>query len=166
MLFSGKKDEDKYTSEYLIIIDDPISSFDYGNRLGVMSLLRYQFGNITKGNANSRLLVMSHDLQSIFDLVKIRGEIKNKRRGEREFFELENRKLKKLNKGNEYKKLITHVFEYANKVCLDDLDEMQEMSIGNIIRRMLEAFSSFCYNDSFETMLRKNEILNYIPKDR
>ena len=49
MLFSGKKDEDKYTSEYLIVIDDPISSFDYGNRLGVMSLLRYQFGNITKG---------------------------------------------------------------------------------------------------------------------
>lgn len=165
MLFSGKKDEDKYSSEYLIIIDDPISSFDYGNRLGVMSLLRYQFGNITKGNANSRLLVMSHDLQSIFDLVKIRGEIKNKR-GERDFFELENRKLKKLNKGNEYKKLITHVFEYANKACPDDLDEMQEMSIGNIMRRMLEAFSSFCYNDSFETMLRKNEILNYIPKDR
>ena len=64
MLFSGKKDEDKYASEYLIVIDDPISSFDYGNRLGVMSLLRYQFCNITKGNANSRLLVMSHDLQS------------------------------------------------------------------------------------------------------
>lgn len=41
MLFSGKRNEDKYTSEYLIVIDDPISSFDYGNRLGVMSLLRY-----------------------------------------------------------------------------------------------------------------------------
>lgn len=46
MLFSGKRNEDKYTSEYLIVIDDPISSFDYGNRLGVMSLLRYQFSNI------------------------------------------------------------------------------------------------------------------------
>lgn len=45
MLFSGKRNEDKYTSEYLIVIDDPISSFDYGNRLGVMSLLRYQFSN-------------------------------------------------------------------------------------------------------------------------
>lgn len=70
MLFSGKRNEDKYTSEYLIVIDDPISSFDYGNRLGVMSLLRYQFSNIKRGNANSRLLVMSHDLQSVFDLVK------------------------------------------------------------------------------------------------
>lgn len=63
MLFSGKRNEDKYTSEYLIVIDDPISSFDYGNRLGVMSLLRYQFSNIKRGNANSRLLVMSHDLR-------------------------------------------------------------------------------------------------------
>jgi len=45
MLFSGKREDDKYASEYLIIIDDPISSFDYGNRLGVMSLLRYQFSN-------------------------------------------------------------------------------------------------------------------------
>lgn len=75
MLFSGKRNEDKYTSEYLIVIDDPISSFDYGNRLGVMSLLRYQFSNIKRGNANSRLLVMSHDLQSVFDLVKIRGTV-------------------------------------------------------------------------------------------
>ena len=43
---------------------------------------------------------------------------------------------------------------------------MQEMSIGNIMRRMLEAFSSFCYNTSFENMLRMDEILNNIPEDK
>ena len=40
------------------------------------------------------------------------------------------------------------------------------MSIGNITRRMLEAFSSFCYNKSFESILRMDGILNNIPKDR
>ena len=165
MLFSGKKDEDKYTSEYLIVIDDPISSFDYGNRLGVMSLLRYQFGNITKGNANSRLLVMSHDLQSVFDLVKIRREL-NDEQGKKAFLELKNKCIEDQKGRNEYKKLITHVFEYANNVRLEDLDEIQEMSIGNIIRRMLEAFSSFCYNKSFESMLRMDGILNNIPEDK
>ena len=65
----------KYSSEYLIVIDDPVSSFDHGNRVGVMSLLRFQFGNILKGNTNSRILVLSHDLQSIFDLMKIRNEV-------------------------------------------------------------------------------------------
>lgn len=165
MLFSGKKDEDKYTSEYLIVIDDPISSFDYGNRLGVMSLLRYQFSNITKGNANSRLLVMSHDLQSVFDLVKIRREL-NDEQGKKAFLELKNKCIENQKGKNEYKKLITHVFEYANNVHPKDLDEIQEMSIGNIIRRMLEAFSSFCYNKSFESMLRMDGILNNIPEDK
>lgn len=47
-LFINKKKEDRYKEEVLLIIDDPISSFDYGNRLGVMSLLRYQFNNIKK----------------------------------------------------------------------------------------------------------------------
>ena len=165
MLFSGKKDEDKYTSEYLIVIDDPISSFDYGNRLGVMSLLRYQFSNITKGNANSRLLVMSHDLQSVFDLVKIRREL-NDEKGKKAFLELKNKCIENQKERNEYKKLITHVFEYANNMHPKDLDEIQEMSIGNIIRRMLEAFSSFCYNKSFESMLRMDGILNNIPEDK
>ena len=72
-LFGGKTETIKYSTEYLIVIDDPISSFDYGNRVGVMSLLRFQFGNILKGNANSRILVLSHDLQSIFDLMKIQA---------------------------------------------------------------------------------------------
>lgn len=37
-LFGGKTDSGKYALEYLLVIDDPVSSFDYGNRVGVMSL--------------------------------------------------------------------------------------------------------------------------------
>ena len=165
MLFSGKRNEDKYTSEYLIVIDDPISSFDYGNRLGVMSLLRYQFSNIKRGNANSRLLVMSHDLQSVFDLVKIRSDLQGGR-GEKKFLELENRKIKEQSVRNEYQKLLTHVYEYANCDCPEDLDEISEMGIGNIMRRMLEAFSSFCYNKPFETMMRSEGVISNIPEDK
>lgn len=165
MLFSGKREDDKYASEYLIIIDDPISSFDYGNRLGVMSLLRYQFSNIIKGNANSRLLVMSHDLQSVFDLVKIRSDI-NGKRGEKKFLELENKELKEHSVRNEYQKLLKHVYQYASCECPDDSDETLETSIGNIMRRMLEAFSSFCYNESFETMMRMEDVLRNIPADK
>jgi len=165
MLFSGKKDEDKYASEYLIVIDDPISSFDYGNRLGVMSLLRYQFYSIIKGNGNSRLLVMSHDLQAVFDLVKIRNDI-NRNRREKKFLELENKGIKEHSVRNEYQKLLRHVYEYANCTCPDDLDETSEIGIGNIIRRMLEAFSSFCYNESFETMMRMEGLISNIPQDK
>ena len=164
-LFGGKTETSKYVSEYLIVIDDPVSSFDYGNRIGVMSLLRFQFGNILKGNGNSRILVMSHDLHSVFDLVKIRNEVIEGKGSDRSFMELANNKLEVKHVQNEYKKLLEFVFAYAADTNIDDPDETQEMSIGNIMRRMLEAFSSFCYNDTFEKMLRKEDILAGIPEN-
>lgn len=163
-LFGGKTEATKYASECLIVIDDPVSSFDYGNRVGVMSLLRFQFVNLLKGNPNSRILVMSHDLQSIFDLTKIRNEIIECK--ERCFKELVNHKLEHKNLQNEYKKLLTTVFDYASNTVTNDLDDVCEISIGNIMRRMLEAFSSFCYNSTFEKMLRNEDILMGIPEEK
>jgi hypothetical protein len=165
-LFSGKTEATRYASESLIIIDDPVSSFDYGNRVGVMSLLRYQFGNILRGNSNSRILVMSHDLHSVFDLVKIRNEVARDKRGDKSFMELTNNKLEVLYVQNEYKKLLERVYEYAANSEAGDPDETQEISIGNVMRRMLEAFSSFCYNETFERMLRKEDVLSSIPKEK
>ena len=166
MLFSGKRDEEKYSTEYLIVIDDPVSSFDHGNRLGVMSLLRYQFHNIIKVNPNSRILVMSHDLQSVFDLVKIRGDLKGGRDRDKSFLELENKALKSQTVKNEYQKLLTHVFEYASSANPEELDEGSDLGIGNIMRRMMEAFISFCYNQPFEAVMRSEGILNHIPEDK
>lgn len=163
-LFGGKTETIKYSTEYLIVIDDPISSFDYGNRVGVMSLLRFQFGNILKGNVNSRILVLSHDLQSIFDLIKIRNEITGKK--DPTFVELVNHSLKVHKFKNEYKKLLECIFEYASNTETYDIDDVRDTSIGNTMRRLLEAYSSFCYDMSFEQMLRKDDILMGIPEDK
>ena len=163
-LFGGKTETAKYSSEYLIVIDDPVSSFDHGNRVGVMSLLRFQFGNILKGNTNSRILVLSHDLQSIFDLMKIRNEVIEK--NDPTFMELVNHNLKMHKSKNEYKKLLECVFEYASKAETYDIDDISDISIGNTMRRLLEAYSSFCYDIGFEKMLRKHDILMEIPEDK
>lgn len=163
-LFSGKTETNKYASEYLLVIDDPVSSFDYGNRIGVMSLLRFQFGNIIKGNASSRILVLSHDLHSVFDLVKIRNEVLKVH--DSSFMELANNKLDVNRLQNEYKKLLEYVYDYANSNEIDDIDETQEISIGNIMRRVMEAFSSFCYNVKFEEMVRKEDVLEIIPESK
>ena len=165
-LFGGESNKRKYEAERLIVIDDPVSSFDYGNRVGVMSLLRYQFGNIVKGNKNSRILVMSHDLHSVFDLVKIRSDIQGGRGGEKKFLELVNRQLKEQDVRNEYKKLLMHVYDYATASPQTDEDENVEMSIGNIMRRLMEAFASFCYNTGFENMMCRKGVLNGIPKEK
>ena len=158
-LFSNKKKEDKYNDERLLVIDDPVSSFDYGNRLGIMSLLRYQYANIQKGNPNSRMLVLTHDLSSAFDLVKIRSTLND---GDQSFLELISKQVQKRTVSNEYKKLLEYVYEYAKKP-INDEEEHLETGIGNVMRRVAEAFSSFCYNMSFEKMMCNDSILKTIP---
>lgn len=166
-LFSNKKKEDKYNDETLLVIDDPVSSFDYGNRLGVMSLLRYQFSNIKKGNPNSKMLVLTHDLRSAFDLAKIRSELNGgkRERGEKLFLELVDKQLKQRAVSNEYKNLLEYVYEYAKKPA-NDADEHIETGIGNVMRRVVEAFSSFCYNMPFEEMMCRDVILKAIPEKK
>lgn len=170
-MFKDKTKEEKYKNEYLIVIDDPVSSFDHGNRLGVMTLLRYQFSSLLKGNENSRILVMSHDLHSVFDLLKIRNELcaKEVKSNKKAFLELENKQLGGKKKDGEYWKLLHHVYEYALTNVEDetpDPDDAMEIGIGNIMRRMMEAFSSFCYARTFEDMLRMDELIAAIPEEK
>lgn len=164
-IFSGKTESARYSTEYLLVIDDPVSSFDYGNRIGVMSLLRYQFNLILKGNPNSRILVMSHDLQSVFDLLKIRNEVTNPKDGKKFYLELSKGELHKRECDNEYKKLIKCVYDYAMSQN-EDLDDVMELGIGNIMRRILEAFSTFNFNASFEEVLRKTSLIERIPEEK
>lgn len=167
-IFGEKEIEKIYNYEYLVIIDDPISSFDYGNRLGVMSLLRHQFSNIINGNKNSRILVMTHDLQSVFDLAKITNDLlpRNKNRSKFKFLEIKNKAIKEENIKSEYMKLLTSVYKFASSPQLGNLDEIMTISIGNIMRRTLEAFSTFCYNASFVAMMHRDEILNNVPVNK
>lgn len=164
-LFSNKRAEHKYKDEILIVVDDPVSSFDAGNRLGVMSLLRHQFCSIQKGNPNSRVLVLTHDLRSAFDIVKIYSELNNGKNGQKKFFELSNKQINDRVVSNEYKKLLESVYKYAVGRTSEE-DEYLEASIGNMMRRLIEAFASFCYNKSFEEMMCHEGILKFIPTEK
>ncbi|MTV59238.1 AAA family ATPase, partial [Streptococcus pneumoniae] len=41
---------DAYSHEYFIVIDDPISSFDMENKVGITSYLKYCLTRFFKGN--------------------------------------------------------------------------------------------------------------------
>lgn len=162
-LFANKIENNQYKDEMLVVIDDPVSSFDYGNRLGVISLLRYQFCNIKKGNNNSRILVLTHELRTVFDLVKIRSELNSGKRGERYYLELINKQTKNRKVSNEYKKLLECVYDYAKN---PHDNEYEDFGIGNVMRRVIEAFASFCYNKSFEEMMCLDVVLKSIPEEK
>ena len=62
--------------------------------------------------------------------------------------------------------MLEQVYAYAADDREKEYDDVMEMSIGNIMRRMMEAFSSFCYNEPFEKMAREENVLALIPKEK
>ncbi len=130
-----------------------------------MSLLRHQFYSIRKGNPNSRILLLTHDLRSAFDMVKIRSELKDGKGANKMFLELVDKQMRERKVSNEYKKLLEYVYDYA-KNPVDDKEEHVETGIGNVMRRALEAFSSFCYNMKFEEMMCLEGVLKNIPEEK
>ena len=147
----------------MVVIDDPISSFDFENKIGISSFLRYQTFNVLKGNYNSKILYLTHDLGVFFDLLKIADEIQKSVKIRPEdaavkctAWELESCKLvARKNPGNEYQKLLREVYQYAT-----DPQSSSELSIGNIMRRVLESFSTFMYATGIEEVSLTTTVLH------
>lgn len=151
-----------YTNKCLIVIDDPVSSFDFENKVGIISFLRYQANRILKGNPDSKLLIFSHDLETIFSLRKGITEICESLKGLANvtvptflMLELKNSVLHSLSKShNEYNELLKKVYQYANGDT-----EVEGTTIGNAMRRVLEAFSTFNYRKNIEKVSCDKNVL-------
>lgn len=152
-----------YRQETFIVIDDPISSFDFENKVGVISFLRCQLFNILIGNPNSKCIILSHDLTTIFDLLKIKSDIQkentsaldiSKANNSPHYFLLENKDLKRLESKqiSEYHDLLSRLYNFANG------DNSDEITIGNIMRRVMEIFATFNYRKGIEEVSYINEI--------
>ena len=143
-LFEGKNEDTKYTDEILAVIDDPISSFDFENRIGVISFLKWQLAKIHRGNSHSKALVLTHDIQVALDLLKTNEPIINI---QQELMCLSDHKLQFKNRKDisEYKQLLHDIYEFAK------VDEASDNSftIGNKMRKVLEAYFSFNYANGY-----------------
>lgn len=56
-----------YQDEELVVIDGPISSFDFENKIGISSLLKVQANRIVNGNIRSKILFLTHGLSVFSD---------------------------------------------------------------------------------------------------
>ena len=167
-ILQNQEESSGYTKEYLLVIDDPVSSFDIENKTGIMSFLRYQLGKFLLGNKDTRAIIMTHDLPTYYDSEKIFKELTAASEticGEKpvyRLYELKNQKLVTFsyNKRQEYSELIKIVYNYA----LGNATEY-ELVIGNIMRQMLEAFSTFQYKKGFDDISTDQSILALLPED-
>lgn len=141
---------------FFIVIDDPITSFDYGNRIGVFTFIKWQLQELFKKSKASRALIMSHDQRTVNDLFEIQKQVAYVLRNDlkeaekRIFFDL--RKLKLVEDGlkGEYAVELQNIFDYAFAESLDD--ERVNVTIGNQMRRVLEHYAKIMCDTDFVSM--------------
>lgn len=169
-IMENKNESEVYGKEYLLVIDDPISSFDMGNRIGILSYLKYKVGNFLKGNNKSKFILFTHDMHVFYDishafteLISVEEKIKeNKAKKYINFLELKNKEIHSFDVGkrNEYSTLFKTIYRYA----LDGELEYSE-NIGNILRKVVEAFGTFLYKKGISQLSLDNEIMNKLSTE-
>ncbi|EEP7658417.1 AAA family ATPase [Listeria monocytogenes] len=168
LIMNNEKEKNMYTKEALVVIDDPVSSFDLENKVGILSYLKSQLLKVLSGNKSSRVILFSHDLATVYDLMKQFEEIKEgikiqNKEGKDKIttnfsrLELENFAVKAFSykKRNEYTSLVETIYDFAI-----DTSQKDDLAIGNIMRRMLEAFATFEYKKGIEAISCDQEILS------
>lgn len=172
-LIANQEIKEGYSKKMILIIDDPVSSFDFENKVGIMSLLKYKVSNIIKNNPESQVLIMTHDIQCLYDLQKIGDEIcaeyKRESNGQKKVTyacrELKSKDIIPfyIKTRNEYSEILKSVYDYACGEC-NNID----FTVGNLMRRALEAFSTFVYKKGIadisydDTILQKMGDKDYI----
>ena len=163
-VLEGRSRENAYSEEYLLILDDPVSSYDHENRVGILSFLKSELSKFLLGNIDTRVLIMTHDLFTAIETEKMYQELKSdcehrfNRQRSYGFFskELSNTQIKKLaSNRNEYSILLALVYDYARGGAND-----HEIYIGNLIRQVLEAFSTFEFRKSIDKVSVDDDILS------
>lgn len=168
-IMQNKEVSTTYDKEYLMVIDDPISSFDMENKVGIMSFLKYQLEKFLLGNVDTKAIIMTHDLRSFYDLDKIFEELIEKciekfpgKKAKFNRWELKQQVLKpfEYKSRQEYTELIKTIYNYA----LGNANEY-EIVIGNMLRQTLEAFSTFQYKKGIEKVSTDTDILDSLSEE-
>lgn len=158
-------EKDAYKAEHIVVLDDPVSSFDLENRVGIISYLKSQILKILRGNTDSRIVLLTHDLLTAYDLDKALREVAeqikvdvdgNEKKITHRFVELDKNGVQAFSwkKRNEYSQLLQAMYEYASSAS----DEY-ELAIGNIMRKALEAFGTFQFQKGIAELSYDPEIL-------
>ncbi|ALZ99151.1 hypothetical protein APT58_02320 [Corynebacterium glutamicum] len=163
----GRELHEKYGDEQLIVLDDPISSFDQDNKYGVHALIKHMSNQFLASSEKTRLLILTHDISVAFDIVKpLQGLLGNKVLS----WEFDGTQLRALNLNDvdQYKNILRKMYD----VGFNEEDASKISS--NEVRRVYEAFCHFVLNGKvteasdtspvkvhFESMgVREREFLN------
>lgn len=157
--FEGSEDADP---QY-IVLDDPISSFDVESEIGICSLMRERFEGILTANEESRVTVMTHSLNAFQETERILSDLSETLKtahGGRILYKpfrlthggTEDYVMKR----SEYQSLLKRAYDFASS---ETEDEAESYVIGNVLRRIVEGYSTFNYGIKMEMLARDPELV-------
>lgn len=171
----GKSVEDIYKRPLLIVLDDPVSSFDFDNRIGIISAIRWQMNQAYQGNTKTKFLIFSHDASVVKDLVKCASDLPQRQTNPKtidySFSILHNKLLDSTIKNPSVQSIIdwstykTSLHEVYTLATQTEEESKTTPISGNSVRKALEAYSSFIYNKGFTSMMHIENILNGINQE-
>lgn len=158
-LIENKNLDDYKKDNLLILLDDPISSFDNNNKIGMLTYIVSKVKDIVNKKENeSKIVILTHDISIAYKLntsFKSFSEITNVCK------EIDINKsedggcVRKINieKYSEYSQLLIEMYKFAflNK-------DYNQIFIGNTMRRVMEGFTNFLYRNKFTELLSVDDV--------
>lgn len=141
------------TQKVLIVLDDPIASTDFENKIGIYSFLREQIMILSEKINNFTCLIFTHDEEVYYHFDKLFSDLKLKI--QRYELSHENGLMQINSENNFYSKHITDIYLFA-------LGHKKDLRfyIGNVMRKVLEGYSTFNYCMGMEELSTSVEIKN------
>jgi len=147
----------------LVVIDDPISSIDYSNKVGLYTFFRNKIESLSSMYSETKFIICTHDEEIYYHFYKIFDDLKcyHQKRKNISCLELTHEGLiKRESEYNFYKQQINSIYKYAL-----GLEPDLSLYIGNTMRRVLEAYSTFNYNLGPSQISTKQELLSKIQDE-
>ena len=151
----------KYKNDFCLIIDDPISSFDNDNKIGIYSFLRSKISKIINNNPNNRVLIFTHSIEAMFNFNAYQDDFGKEYSKLFNYYIIKNKNIDKFD-GKKDKNIYSIVFNKVYDYAAGN-PGIYEYEIGNIIRKVLEGFSTFECKCGINELTKKKSVLKKIP---
>lgn len=146
-----------FNDEMFIVLDDPISSFDFSNKYGIYSYIKKMLSELFIRNDETKVVILTHELETLVNLDKIRADFNYKRK----IFKIKDKQLIEYDvTSSNYKNMLIEVIDLIRNGI-----EITSESI-NTTRRILEAFCAFNYNMGLNEFSRDTSIFSTIPDNK
>lgn len=157
-----------YGEPTLLVIDDPVSSFDEDNKAGVISLVADESENVLKGNPKSKVLIFTHDYTTLKELTDLKAKLIEPGRDQlygiiKSNHSFMKRKCSLILDNMEYYDDLHTLFKFANFYDPDEYDNVESM--GNFVRGFAENYATRMYKTNWKDMFEKDQYLTKLPEN-